>query len=167
MSGHGNFTAGLLALIGGQEDPAQPRDDAFVTEMTDVLGSPPHVIVSNTPMASIAAAHRLPAIVVEQGDGESRPISEGSDSAMLIGGSAQQFSSTLNIAVVWRDQDRASAFLQRTLLPEIFARLMLRNPMPGGIAGAWLESWNSDRGVNHPLHVWGAEIRGEYEIQRD
>lgn len=162
-----NFTAALIALVGGPSDPAQPPDTVFLDELADLLGTPPVVVLSNTPMQSLSTAHRLPVLVLEQGDGETAPISEGSEHSRTIGNYSQEFASTLSLALVWREQDRDAAFIQRTRLPAIFARLLLRNPMPGGIAGAWLDSWTPDRAVNHPLHVWGCQLRGEYEIQND
>ena len=161
-----NFTAGVLALIGGLEDPLQPPDQTFLDEMEALIGSAPKVRTSNVPVEQIPS-QELPCLVVEQGDGQTQSITEGSSQFMDIGGYEQQFSSTLAIALVWRDQDRTRAFEARTRLPEIFARLLLRNPTPGGVAGAWLTRWEPDRAVNHPLHIWACEIRGDYVTQND
>ena len=160
-----NFATGLITLMGGLPGLGQPVDAQFRSEFAALLGVNPHVVVSNRPVAEIGIEH-LPAIVVEQGDGNAAPISEGDDQFLAIGGGIQSFSSTLDMAVVWKEQDHTTAFTQRTRLPDIFARFLLRNPRPGGIAGAWLASWEADRAVNHPTQIWVCTIRGDYEVLR-
>lgn len=154
-----DFDAGMVALV--------KTDAVFVAAVLALIGGASvHVLEANTPIASIPAGS-FPCWTVEQGDGAAASISNaGDDEGMTIGHFEQHFSSTLELALVWKDNDRARAKAARMQLPTIMAQLLLRNPQPGGIAGAWLASWIPDRGALHPLQVWRCTIRGEYSISR-
>lgn len=141
-------------------------DAAFMADITALIGEPvSKVIRSNTPWAQIGAA-QLPCFVIEQGNGSASPWGTGEASGLSIGHTEQQFESELDVCLLWNQQDRETAGDQRAQLPEIFARLMLRNPQPGGIAGAWLQQWVPDQGVLHPRHCWAARLHAEYTIER-
>lgn len=153
-----SFDAAVRALLTG--------DATFASQVGTLLGGATvGVLESNLPIESIPSS-MFPAWVVEQGDGLLAPIvNDGGGGGLVIGLSEQQFSSTLEIALVWKEQDRATARNQRTALPTLVARLLMRNPKPGG-ADAWLESWVPDRGGLHPVQVWRATVRGEYITTR-
>lgn len=142
-------------------------DAVFLAVVLPLIGATSmHVLEANTPIAAIPAGS-YPCWTVEQGDGQAQSISnDGDDEGMTIGHTQQQFSSTLELALVWKENDRARAKSARAQLPALLAQLLLRNPQPGDIAGAWLESWQPDRGGLHPLQVWRCTIRGEYSIPR-
>lgn len=160
-----NFATGLITLMGGLPELGQAPDGDFIAAFTALLGSPPTVVLTNRPAAEINA-EQLPAIVIAQADGEARSISEGGDAFLVIGGTEQSFESSVSLDIVWREQDHDAAFIQITRLPELFAQFLLRNPQPGGIAGAWLQAWGNDRGTHHPTQRWGCELRGQYVIDR-
>ena len=86
--------------------------------------------------------------------------------AMFARQCGKTFTSTLELALVWKENDRAMARDQRTRLPTLVAQLLMRNPRPGGV-DAWLESWSPDRGGLHPVQVWRATVRGEYITPRE
>lgn len=153
------FEEGVRALLAG--------DAVFVNGVLDLLGVPTmHVLDANVPITSIPA-NQFPCWVVEQGDGRSQSISNGGDDmGLTIGLSEQQCSSALALALVWKENDPIRAKHVRTHLPQLFVQLFLRNPMPGGVAAAWAESWEPDRGGRHPVHVWRATVRGEYAVPR-
>lgn len=153
------FDAAIVALL--------KTDAVFLAAVLGLLGATAmQVLEANTPIASIPAGS-FPCWAVEQGDGVAQSIGNaGDDEGMVIGHAEQQFSSTLELALVWKDNDRARAKAARAQLPSAMAQLLLRNPQPGGIAGAWLESWQPDRGGMHPVQVWRCTIRGEYSVLR-
>lgn len=153
------FDAAVVALL--------KADTALLALVLPLIGATSiHVLEANKPIQSITAGS-FPCWAVEQGDGQAQSISNaGDDEGMTIGHAQQQFSSSLELALVWKENDPAKAKAARAQLPAAVAQLLLRNPQPGGIAGAWLESWQPDRGGLHPLHVWRCVIRGEYSISR-
>jgi len=153
------FDAGVVALI--------QSDATFVNGVLALIGSASYfVLEANTPIALIPAGE-FPCFVIEQGDGQGRSISnDGSDGGMVIGAGEQQFASTIDGALIWKDLDKARAKTARATLPTLVTQLLLRNPQPGGIAGAWLEAWQPDRAANHPLHIWRFTLRGEYSVPR-
>lgn len=142
-------------------------DAVFVPAVCALLSVPlVHVLEANMPVASIPS-DAFPCWVVEQGDGAMSPIvNDGGGGGLVIGMAEQQFASTLELALVWKEQDRAHARDQRTRLPTLVAQLFMRNPQPGGV-DAWLESWSPDRGGLHPAQAWRATIRGEYITPRE
>lgn len=140
-------------------------EPAFVAALEACMGSTVNkVLRANTPWASINAA-QLPCFVLEQGDGQASSWAGGDDSGLTIGHRQQAFASALDVCVLWNQADRDTAATQRAQLPDIFARLLLRNPQPGGISGAWLQQWVPDQGVMHPRHCWVARIHAEYVIE--
>lgn len=153
------FSDGVRALLAG-------GDAAFTADIEALLGTPvARVLRANTPWEQIGA-NQLPCFVMEQGDGRASGWGTGDDNGLVIGHSSQGFESELDVCLLWHQQDRELAADQRAQLPEIFARLLLRNPQPGGINGAWLQEWMPDQGVRHPLQCWACRIRGNYEIPR-
>lgn len=150
------FAAGVASLL--------TTDATFVAAINALLAQPvANVYDGNVPLANIPA-DRLPCWVIEQGDGRSQGISNSADEGITIGHYEQQFASDLYVSLVWREQDREIASVQRQRLPTLIAQLFLRNPQPGGIAFARLVEWEPDRAVHHPLHVWRATLGGEYSI---
>ena len=142
-------------------------DAVFSAAIAALLGRPVTAAHgANVPLASLPA-DRLPCFVIEQGDGDAASISvDGGDEGLVIGLAQQQFASELHVTLVWSEQDRETAGMQRRSLPGLLAQLMLRMPQPGGIHFARLAGWEPDRGVNHPLQVWRATLRGEYVISQ-
>lgn len=142
------------------------NDATFVAAITALLGEPvTRVIRSNTPWANINAAD-LPCFVIEQADGNASAWGTGAATGLTIGHGQQDFESNLDVCLLWNQQDRETAGDQRAQLPDLFVQLMLRNPQPGGIAGAWLQQWVPDQGVLHPRHCWAARIRAEFTINQ-
>ena len=109
-----------------------------------------------------------PTWMMEQGDGFAAALlNDGSDTeGLTIGSSRASFHSELDIVLLWSEPDRERAFNARAELPRILAQLLLRNPMPGGISHAWLKTWQSDQGINHPKQIFVATLHGEYAIHR-
>lgn len=141
------------------------NDATYQTEIAALLGSVPTVIHGNRPPAQIPD-HKLPAVVMEAGDGEQAALTEGDDEAMTVGGQFQGFATVVFLSFVWHQRDVEAAYDQRMELPGIVARLFLRNPAPGNIAGARLTDWEPDRGVNHPTQIWQGQVLGAIEIER-
>ncbi|MEN6538929.1 MAG: hypothetical protein ABFC67_04890 [Mizugakiibacter sp.] len=139
-------------------------DAAFLADMAAILGTAPSIVLrGNAPVAQIPVG-QFPCWVLEQGEGTAASLSNDGGAFLTIGGAEQQFESDISLALVWKEQDREAAAQQREKLPAALARLMLRNPQPGGIACAWLQDWSPDRGVNHPTQIWVATLRGQYAI---
>lgn len=145
-------------------------DATLQAELTTLLGTGvTRVLKSNQPVASIAP-DLLPCWVIEQAPGETGSIAnDGGDvDGLVIGHGRQGFNSEVDIALVWKvaDADRETAFNQRSELPEILARLFMRNPQPGGVGLAFLRSWAPDQSIHHPRQIFSCTVRGEYQIYR-
>jgi hypothetical protein len=141
-------------------------DLLFCAAIATLIGLPANVRRSNIPLVNLPTS-ALPCWVVEQGSGTAASISNNAaDEGLVIGLSQQQFTSDLHASLVWSESDRDRAADQRADLPTLMTQLLLRNPMPGGIAFAMFAAWQPDQGVNHPLQVWRATLRGEYAIQQ-
>lgn len=142
------------------------NDATFTAAVAAALGqSVTTVLRANTPIEQIPSG-QFPCWVIEQSEGRAQSISEDGDDSMTIGGYSQSFESDLALALVWKQQDREAAADARADLPALVAQLFMRNPQPGAIVGAWLESWEPDRGALHPTQIWVANIRGQYVINR-
>lgn len=152
------FTTGIAALL------ADATFDAAVRALLPAgVATPLPVLIGNRQVQTLAG--QFPACwVVEQGDGRAAALED--DSGRALGGCVQEFEADLLIALVWTDQDPDTAAAAKQALPTLTAQLLLRNPQPGGIGGAWLAEWQSDRGGRHPTQVWGASIAGFYQIPR-
>ncbi|WP_130617997.1 hypothetical protein [Dyella amyloliquefaciens] len=154
-----DFTDGVRALLIG--------DATFVADIQTVLGKQVTTVMrSNVPWAQINDK-QLPCYLMEQGNGDASSFGGSDETGLTIGHYEQQFESGLDVCLLWNEQDRERAADQRAQLPDIFARLFLRNPQPGGVAGAWLQQWVPDQGVLHPRQVWAARIQAQLVIERD
>ena len=141
-------------------------DQAFADGITGVIGTAPQVLRGNPPIQSIAIpGGSWPCWVVEQGDGVAHAVSEAGGAFLTIGASEAQFQSDVLLALVWKNDDREAAAVQRSRLPALLAQLLLRNPQPGGILAAWLQDWKPDRAALHPVQLFIATIRGIYSIE--
>ncbi len=153
------FTTGIVSLLN------EATFDAAVRALLPagaVTGAIP-VLLGNRRVEQIASQY--PACwVVEQGDGRVSPIAD--ETGLTIGGALQQFEGAILISLVWIEQEPAAAVTAKQALPTLVTQLLLRNPQPGGISGAWLDTWQSDRGGNAPVQVWGASIAGTYQTPR-
>lgn len=153
------FTDAVVTLLAG--------DATFTAEIEALIGAPvPRVIRGNTPWEQIGAA-LLPCFVVEQSPGKTSDWGTGDENGLVIGHRSQDFTSELDVALLWFQQNRETAADQRSQLPELFARLMLRNPQPGDVNGAWLQEWIPDQGVRHPVQCFVARLQADYPIARD
>lgn len=154
-----NFADGVAELL--------VNDSTFAAAVAALIGqNVTTVLRANQPIEQIPSG-KFPCWVIEQGEGRSASISnDGDDDGLTIGGYEQSFESELLVSLVWKQQDRDDAAVVRADLPELMAQLFLRNPQPGGIVGAWLDSWESDRGALHPTHIWAASLRGHFVIHR-
>lgn len=151
------FTDALRALL--------TSDPTFAGELQALIGVPVSTVLrANTPWASIGA-NQLPCFVMEQAPGHASQWAGSDDSGLTIGHASQAFASELDVCVLWNETSRDAAADQRAQLPDLFARLLLRNPQPGGASGAWLQEWVPDQGVMHPRQCWVARIHAEYTIE--
>lgn len=140
-------------------------DTTFAAELATLIGTPvANVLRANTPWEQIGE-RLLPCFVMEQGEGKASADATGDETGLVIGHRAQYFTSELDVVLLWNQQDRDTAADQRTQLPELLARLLLRNPQPGGANGAWLAEWIPDQGLRHPQQCWVARIRIDYAIE--
>lgn len=149
------FTDGMRALLGS--------DATLAAAVTTLIGAQPIVLRGNQPLGQIPAG-QFPCWFVDQGPGRAAPISEHGDTFITIGSSEQQFESDVLVALVWKENDRERAADQRAQLPALLTQLMLRNPQPGGIVGAWLSDWTPDRAALHPTQLWTATVHGIYAV---
>lgn len=123
-------------------------------------------IVGNRPTAQIPANQR-PCWVIDYQAGSAQPLdNEDGDEGLVIGNAQQSFRAEIGLSLVWTENDRDQAALQRGKLEEIVVRYMLRNPRLGGVVSAWLLGWDSDAGTAHPNHIWAGTLAAEYVISR-
>lgn len=146
-------------------------DPVFVAAMQALgLGSlgaaaVPQVIEGNQPLASLGKEH-FPAWVIELGDIDTDSLTEGNPEFLTIGSRYQGMAMDVPIALVWHQQQRATAFSQRTKLLKPVVQLFLRNNQPGGCSQAYVSGAIPDRAANHPLQVWAFNLRVEFVIAR-
>jgi hypothetical protein len=151
-----SLATGVAALLAS--------DATLQAELTTLLGfGVSRVIKSNQPAAQIPDG-MLPAWVMEQAPGETD--SRDSDDGLTIGHARQAFASELDVAMIWTNPDRETAFDQRSALSELLAQLFMRNPQPGGVGLAFLARWEPDQSIFHPRQVFAFTVRGEYTIYR-
>lgn len=122
--------------------------------------------VGNRPVAQIPE-HQRPCWVIDYQAGNAQPLdNEEGDEGLVIGNAQQSFRAEIGLSLVWTEQDRDQAALQRGKLETIVTRYMLRNPQLGGVVSVWLAGWDSDAGTAHPNHIWAGTLAAEYVISR-
>jgi hypothetical protein len=154
------FLSGLSALL--------TADATFQAALTALLGQPVNrALRANMPWKQLPRG-QWPLFVLEQGDGRSSSITQGGGDidGLVIGNHRQGFDSSVDVALLWTQADREAAAAARGELPTLLAQLLMRNPQPGGVSLAYLESWTPDQGANHPDQIFVASVRGEYAIRR-
>lgn len=125
----------------------------------------PTVIEGNQPFTSLGQEN-FPCWVMEIGDSIAAPIDEGGDGFGLTVGSHQQgFDTEILLALVWHQQDRATAFAQRKGLLAPMVSLLLRNALDDA-TNSWLERFDNDRQATHPLHVARFTVRATQILTR-
>lgn len=151
-----------------QTDPAFTTDMRAATLGTGSTAAVPKVIVGNTPFEQLGQEH-YPCWVFDAGDAEAMSDSPMGDASfgLVIGTSQQDWSSDIEIALVWSQQDRATAVAQRDALRLALVRLLLRNPGVGGAGLAYVVRVLNDRSGRHPTHVAGFVVRVHTTIYRD
>lgn len=111
----------------------------------------------NTPIQSLPQ-DKVPALLLELGDG---------DNTEEVGNEYQQPETEILGAVVWQEQDRANAFSQRLALPDLLVKAVMADGTLGGkVDGAWVSSWETDKGANHPVQVLRFTVTGQFTIYR-
>lgn len=155
-----NFLSGVATLL--------TTDATFQAALTALLGvTINRALRSNQPTATIPR-DLWPLFMLEQGDGAAESITQGGADThgLTIGNTRQGFASSIDLAVLWTQPDREAAAAARGQLPTLLAQLFMRNPQPGGVSLAYLESWSPDQGTHHPDQIFVATVRGEYAIRR-
>lgn len=128
----------------------------------------PGVIVGNRPFEQLGQEH-YPCWIFDAGDGEAltdSPMGDGSF-GMVIGTSQQDWSSDIELALVWHQQDRATAVEQREAVRLALVRLLLRNPGVGGAGLAYVARVINDRNGRHPTHLAYFVVRAHTTVYRD
>lgn len=162
-------------MIGALHDTIQSLfgSDATFTGALGALGlgtgnsaAVPLVTFANRELQSFPL-ELMPAWVFVPGDGEARTGSNLGGDIQDIGGTQQTVRTSLEIALVWHQQDFLTAYQQRRDLPVLIAQLLLRRR--ADIAGAdacWLEAWQSDRSIRHPLQTMSFTLAADLTIER-
>ncbi len=154
------FASSVAALLVG--------DAIFQAEIAALIGVPvTRVLKSNQQVATIGA-DQVPCFLLEHAPGASGSIAnDGGDiDGLVIGHSRQGFNSELDVALIWTNPDRESAFDQCGELPTLFAQLFMRNPQPGGTGLVYLAGWLPGQSIHHPRQVWTGTLAGQYAIYR-
>lgn len=121
----------------------------------DVSAHGLHRVDGNRPVENIGQQN-LPALVLELGAGTSEEQVHGHEMAAV---------QELAGAIVWQEQDEATAFAQRMALPPLLARAVMANRrLNNAVDGAWLNDWEADRGANHPLNIFRFTVVAEFAI---
>ena len=157
MSDANDFASGIAALLAG--------DTTFNAAITAILGAPVSTVLRGNMQISQIPAASFPCFVVEQGDGKAAPTTETQE-FQTIGLAMTSFASDVYVSLIWMEQDPAVGAVEGARLRTPFAQVLMRQPQPGGIDGAYLGEWQPDRGVNHPTQVWRAVISGNYTITK-
>jgi len=146
-------------------------DEQFIAELGALgLGSGgaaavPVVTFANRDIASFPL-ELMPAWVFVPGDGEARSGSNSGSDFLDIGGSQLTVRTSLELALVWHQQDFLTGYRQRRDLPGAIASLLLRNQQSiAGVDGCWLESWQNDRSIRHPVQTAAYTIAAELTLE--
>lgn len=133
------------------------------------LSRVPSTVLSNRPMVELQQLHadQLPCWVMEPMNAAAI-ASEGSDFGVTIGAGAQEFRNRVIVSLVWREQDRDTAYRQRLRIPDLLVNLFLRNPTVGlaDCTGCLVTATEPDQGGQHPFQLLSAEITGDVVINR-
>jgi len=142
-------------------------ESVFVAAVAALVGQPVvQSLKSNRPIDQIPSG-MYPCWVLETGDDRTVTITNDAQQFQTIGLSQQSIVKTMEIALVWMDQDRDNAANARIDLPWHLTQLLLRYPQPGGCEQAMVEECQPDRGANHPSQIWRARISSAHWIPKD
>jgi hypothetical protein len=129
----------------------------------------PRTVLSNRPMAEVQQMHQsmLPAWVIEPGSDEAQ-ADDGGEYGITIGGQTQRFRHPLLVSLVWKQQDRDTAYRQRLRIPALLIKLCLRRDTFGipGCEGTAVRATEPDAAATHPFHVLSVQIDSVLHINR-
>lgn len=147
------FTAALRALGLGM------RGEAVV----------PKVIRGNKPFAQLQQQD-YPCWVTDRGDsaGGSHNVDGGDGNGLVLASTQQDWSTEIGLALVWHQQNFATALNQRDGVQPALVRLLLRNPdLQDTCQLAFVAGEMSDRASRHPTQSIAFELRVLHTIYRD
>lgn len=151
------FQTNLAATLLADAD----LDAWFVAQTVDQgFGAAPIVIKGNVPFARIPA-NKWPALVFEIGAGSNE---------LEVPNHSQNPKVELPFSLIWKNQDPAGAYDQRTALIDMMITAVLRNPTldTGGgdaVGGCWIKDFDTDRGAHHPVQVLQFTAEAFYQIE--
>lgn len=154
-------------------------DASFTAELVLALGaggvglpSLPTTIVSPRPLDDIRQLGNdvLPCWIVEPINLQAGPIPGLSEDpyGLVISGMHQAFKAEIGVGLVWNNEDRDAAQLQRMRLPDLLTRLFLRIPDAGvaGVQVCCVTDTEGDQGLNHPHQNFKAVLTADLIIER-
>lgn len=129
----------------------------------------PQVILGNRRFDQLPASE-MPAWVLDAGDADGADSSGGfgDPAGMVIGTSQQDWSVDIELALVWHEQDYATAVRQRLGVLPALVRLLLRNPdLSDTCSLAMVTRAINDRSGRHPTHAAAFALTASTTIYRD
>lgn len=171
--------SGVVERIHDAIAAALADDAAFTAALTDLLpaggcGLPvvPPVIRSMRPTAEVMQLHQdgSPSWIIEAAPLTAGPVMNvaDDDSGLVMGGYQQGFELQIAIGLVWSQQDRDAAYLQRLRIPEALVKLCLRRLDFGvdGCAAVYVREVDPDPGLRHPNQNLMALLSASIVIER-
>lgn len=129
----------------------------------------PKVLEGNRSWESIGQEH-YPCWMIDDGDsrGGGGDNEGGDPDGLTIGSHHQDWVDSIDLALVWHQQDFAVALQQRRAVKQAVVRLLLRNPDLAADANmAYVVEVFNDRSYRHPAHVMLFRVRVHSTIERD
>lgn len=173
------MTAGVFERLRDAVKALLLTEPAFVSALTTSItaggiGLPraPTAVLAAQPLAQVANLHadQLPVFLLEPDTARAAAIPGLSNdpSGMTIGGGQQAMQVDYSGTLVWAEDDRETAALQRRRLMDQFPKLWLRNPDAGclDVASVVVSGMAPDLGVRHPTQVFNFILTADVAVQR-
>jgi len=155
--------SGVIERVHDAIAAALAGDAVFTAALTDIVPSGgcglvrvPPVVRSMRPTAEVLQMHQgqVPVWIIEAAPLTAGPVGNLSDddSGLVMGGYQQSFELLIALGLVWTQQDRDAAYLQRLRIPEALVKLCLRQLDFGvdGCAAIYVNEVDPDPGLKHP-----------------
>jgi hypothetical protein len=166
-------------MVGAAIAALLTSDAAFVAELTAPtvgggvgLSVAPANVISNRPFDQIVnlGQESLPCWVIEPIEMQAGPFANitDDDTGLTLGGDMQVFRLNIGVGLVWAEQNRDVAYLQRQRIPDSLVRLFLRYGDAGvaGCSSCVVTQVQPDQALNHPMQNLKAVLTADIAITR-
>lgn len=136
-------------------------DTALAAWFVDQLGKAPLVIKGNVPIAKLNPTTEIPGLIFE--------VDKGTNE-LQVPRHVQSPNVELPFSLVWVELDRELAYDQRVAVVDLMIDAVIRNPTldigdgnGDAVGGAWIKSFETNLGANHPMQIMGFVAEAFYQ----